>query len=89
MSFLVEQYSFFVVRALSGVAGACLVPSSYRLIATTFPPGERSRAYTIYGMMGSIANVTSTIIAGVISLIPLGGQMAPWRWLFRIIAVFW
>lgn len=84
LSFLTDQYSFFVFRALAGVAGSSLVPSAYRLIASTFPENERSRAYTLYGTTGSIANVTGTIIAGVIALITDEGQMRNWRWFFRI-----
>ena len=82
-SFLVDRFSFFIVRALTGIAGAALVPSAYRLIASVFPPEERSLAYTLYGMTGSVANVTGTIIAGVFELIPSTGQMAGWRWFFR------
>jgi MFS family permease len=86
LSFLTDAYAFFVIRALQGVAAASVVPSAYRLIACTFPPAERQRAYTLYGMTGSIANVTATIIAGVIDLIPSGGQMRSWRWFLRIVA---
>lgn len=88
LSFLKDRYSFFVLRALTGVAGACVVPAAYRLIAEVFPPGEqRGRAYTIYGMTGSLANVSGTIIAGVFELIPNGGQMTAWRWFFRMVAL--
>lgn len=82
-SFLVERFSFFTFRALAGIAGAALVPSAYRLIASVFPPEERSLAYTLYGMTGSIANVTGTLIAGVFELIPAQGQLAGWRFFFR------
>lgn len=43
-------------------------------------------AYTLYGMTGSIANVSGTIIAGLFELIPTNGQMAGWRWFFRVVA---
>ncbi|OCF39351.1 hypothetical protein I317_06836 [Kwoniella heveanensis CBS 569] len=88
LSFLNDKISFFVIRALSGIAAASLVPTSYRLIAQIFSatPEERAWAYTIYGMTGSIANVTGTIIAGLIDYIPNGGQMRSWRWFFRIVA---
>jgi MFS family permease len=87
LSFLTDRFAFFVVRALQGIAAAALVPSAYRLISCTFPPAERQKAYTLYGMTGSIANVSGTIIAGVIDLIPNGGQMRSWRWFFRIVSV--
>lgn len=89
LSFLTDKYAFFVFRGFSGVAAAALVPSAYRLIGLTFPPEQRSMAYTLYGMTGSIANVTGTLIAGVIALIPrdLGTQMVDWRWFFRLITI--
>lgn len=91
-SFLTSFYAFFVFRAFLGIAAASLVPSAYRLIAFVFRDNEkeRTRAYTIYGMTGSIANVTGTIIAGVVGLIREGGQqMQAYRWFFRIVAVAW
>lgn len=89
LSFLVEKYTFFIFRGLSGVAAAALVPSAYRLIGLTFPPEKLAVAYTLYGMTGSIANVTGTLIAGVIALIPrdVSTQMVDWRWFFRLIAL--
>lgn len=87
LSFLVDAYAFFVLRAFAGIAGSALVPSAYRLIASTFPAGkERDRAYTLYGMTGSIANSSGTVIAGVVGLINGSGQMENWRWFFRITA---
>jgi MFS family permease len=86
LSFLTDQYSFLVLRAFAGVAGSALVPSAYRLIASNFPEEERGRAYTLYGMTGSIANALGVIIAGVIGAIEGTGQMRNWRWFFRIVA---
>lgn len=89
LSFLTEQYSFLIFRAFAGMAGSALVPSAYRLIASNFPEEERGRAYTMYGMTGSIANVMGVIFAGVIGAIEGTGQMRNWRWFFRIVAVLW
>lgn len=87
LSFLTNAYAFYILRAMAGIAGSALVPSAYRLIAATFPEGpERSRAYTLYGMTGSIANSTGTVVAGIIGLIHQNGQMENWRWFFRICA---
>jgi MFS family permease len=89
ISFITNRYAFFVLRGIAGVAAAALVPTAYRLIGIAFPLEKRSKAYTLYGMTGSIANVTGTIIAGVVALIPRdqGVQMVEWRWFFRIVAV--
>ena len=67
------------------MAASALVPSAYRLIASNFPENERGRAYTMYGMTGSIANVLGVIIAGVIGAIQGTGQLSNWRWFFRIV----
>jgi EmrB/QacA subfamily drug resistance transporter len=65
-------------RAVQGVAGALLVPSTLALIMDTFPVSERA---------GAIGSWTAwTGIATVIG--PLGGgaliQLASWRWIFAI-----
>lgn len=80
--------SFFIFRALAGIAGATLIPASFRLIAYVFTDeNERSLAYTIFSMSGTIANVTGTLIAGFVQFITAHGQMAGWRWFFRILAI--
>jgi EmrB/QacA subfamily drug resistance transporter len=65
-------------RAVQGVAGALLVPSSLALITATFPGDERG---------GAIGSWTAwTGMAFVIG--PLGGgaliEFASWRWIFAI-----
>lgn len=66
ISFLKDKYSFFVLRALAGIAGSCLVPSAYRLITHVFEPQELAYAFTVYGISGSLASVSGMIVAGFI-----------------------
>lgn len=87
ISFMPGKYEFFVLRALSGIAGAALIPAAFRLIVAVFEPHELGKAFTIYGMAGALANVTGIIVAGFVEYIPNGGQMRAWRWFFRILAV--
>ncbi|KAK4684076.1 hypothetical protein P7C73_g6131, partial [Tremellales sp. Uapishka_1] len=87
ISFLPEKFSFFIVRAFAGIAGAALVPSSYRLIVQVFEPHELRQAFLIFGFIGPIASATGTMVAGVLELIPTQGQMIAWRWFFRIMAI--
>jgi EmrB/QacA subfamily drug resistance transporter len=65
-------------RALQGVAGALLVPSSLAVIVATFPEHERGPAIGTWTAFGAIAAVVG----------PLGGglllQVASWRWVFLI-----
>lgn len=87
ISFLPDKYSFFVLRAISGIAGAALIPAAYRLISAVFEPHELGKAFTLFGMSGALANVTGIIIAGFVEYIPTHGQGAPWRWFFRILGI--
>ena len=65
-------------RALQGVAGALLVPSTLAIIVATFPPDERGAAIGTWTAWTGI----STVIG------PLGGglliEAASWRWIFLI-----
>ena len=65
-------------RALQGVAGALLVPSTLAIIMATFPPNERASAIGTWTAWAGI----STVIG------PLGGgalvDAASWRWIFLI-----
>lgn len=85
-SFLPEKFSFFILRALAGLAGGGLVPASFRLITLVFDKHELNQAFTLFGASGSLANVSGILVAGVVQLIPGQGQMIAWRWFFRILS---
>jgi EmrB/QacA subfamily drug resistance transporter len=65
-------------RALQGVAGALLTPSSLAVIVATFPEEERGPAIGTWTAFGAVAAVIG----------PLGGGLllavASWRWVFLI-----
>ena len=65
-------------RAVQGVAGALLVPSSLALILDTFEPGERAAAIGTWTAWTGVATVIG----------PLGGgalvEATSWRWIFLI-----
>ena len=66
------------MRALQGVAGALLVPSSLAVIVNTFPRDERGGAIGSWTAWGAIAGVLGPLAGG--ELLAIGS----WRWLFII-----
>jgi EmrB/QacA subfamily drug resistance transporter len=65
-------------RALQGIAGALLTPSSLAVIVGTFPERERGPAIGTWTAWGTIAGALGPLIAGVIL------NVASWRWIFVI-----
>jgi EmrB/QacA subfamily drug resistance transporter len=65
-------------RALQGVAGALLTPSSLAVIVATFPERERGPAIGTWTAWGTIAGALGPLVAGLIL------NVASWRWIFVI-----
>jgi EmrB/QacA subfamily drug resistance transporter len=65
-------------RALQGIAGALLTPSSLAVIVAIFPERERSRAIGTWTAWGTIAGALGPLVAGLIL------NVASWRWIFVI-----
>ena len=65
-------------RALQGVAGALLTPSSLAVIVATFDDDERGAAIGTWTAFGAIANVIGPLAGGELLAV------ASWRWLFLI-----
>jgi EmrB/QacA subfamily drug resistance transporter len=65
-------------RALQGIAGALLTPSSLALIVATFPERERGAAIGTWTAWGTIASALGPLVAG--ELLSVGS----WRWIFVI-----
>jgi len=65
-------------RALQGVAGALLTPSSLAVIVATFSDDERGAAIGTWTAFGAIANVIGPLVGGELLAI------ASWRWLFLV-----
>ncbi len=63
-------------RALQGVAGALLVPSSLAVIVNTFPEQERGPAIGTWTAWGAIAGVLGPLAGGELL------DIASWRWIF-------
>ncbi len=65
-------------RALQGIAGALLVPSSLAVIVNTFPAQERGGAIGTWTAWGAIAGVLGPLAGGELL------ALASWRWIFVI-----
>jgi EmrB/QacA subfamily drug resistance transporter len=65
-------------RALQGVAGALLTPSSLAVIVSTFPERERGPAIGTWTAWGTIAGALGPLVAG--GILAVGS----WRWIFVI-----
>jgi EmrB/QacA subfamily drug resistance transporter len=65
-------------RAVQGVAGALLVPSSLAVIVNTFPADERGRAIGSWTAWGGIATVLGPLAGGELL------ALASWRVIFLI-----
>ncbi len=65
-------------RALEGVAGALLIPSSLAVIVATFPEDERGGAIGTWTAFGAVAAAIGPLGGGL--LLGIGS----WRWIFLI-----
>ena len=65
-------------RAVQGVAGALLVPSTLALIIDTFSERQRAAAIGSWTAWTGIATVLGPLVGGVLV------QVASWRWIFVV-----
>ncbi|WWD20594.1 hypothetical protein CI109_105070 [Kwoniella shandongensis] len=81
ISFMTDQYAFFVLRAISGLLAVLTIPSSINMIIQMYPdPAEQGKKLALFGMAGALANTIALVLAGVFLL-------ANWRWYFRFITI--
>jgi EmrB/QacA subfamily drug resistance transporter len=70
--------TLIAARALQGVAGALLTPSSLAIIAAAFSERERGAAIGSWTAWGGIAVIVGPLVGGVLV------DQASWRWIFAI-----
>ncbi|PON22086.1 hypothetical protein TGAM01_v208960 [Trichoderma gamsii] len=75
--FMRSVITLSVMRALSGIGGALIVPNAIALLTITFPPG-RTRNITV-GFFGATAPMGATLGSLMAGLFV---QLLPWKWLF-------
>jgi EmrB/QacA subfamily drug resistance transporter len=67
-----------IARALQGVGGALLVPSSLAIIIATFKGPEQSKAIGTWTAWLSVATVAGPLLGGLILAV------VSWRWIFAV-----
>lgn len=66
-----------VMRALTGIGGAFMVPNALALLTINFPPGKmRNITVGFFGAMAPIGAAGGGVFAGFFV------QLTPWKWLF-------
>ncbi|HEY1653358.1 MAG TPA: MFS transporter [Acidimicrobiales bacterium] len=72
-----------IARTVQGAFGALLAPSVLALLTTTFTdPGERGRAFGIYGAIAGAGGALGLLLGGVLT------SYASWRWTLFVNLVF-
>ena len=72
-----------IARTIQGAFGALLAPSVLALLTTTFTdPGERGRAFGIYGAIAGAGGALGLLLGGILT------SYASWRWTLFVNLVF-
>ena len=72
-----------IARSVQGAFGALLAPSVLALLTTTFTdPGERGRAFGIYGAIAGAGGALGLLLGGILT------SYASWRWTLFVNLVF-
>ncbi len=81
---LVTNYhQLLIVRAMSGLGLACLMPGAFSLIADHYAPEERGKALGVLGFLGTLGVVGGVLALGWIVQVPTLG----WRWGFILLGL--
>ncbi|GAA2121895.1 MFS transporter [Streptomyces synnematoformans] len=72
-----------IARALQGAFGALLAPSALSLLTTTFTdPGERAKAFSVYGAVSGAGGAIGLLLGGVLT------EYLDWRWTLYVNLAF-
>jgi MFS family permease len=75
--FMKSVITLSVMRGLSGIGGALIVPNAIALLTITFPPGKmRNITVGFFGATAPMGATLGSLMAGLFV------QLTPWKWLF-------
>ncbi len=81
--FSVDFTMLVIARTIQGAFGALLAPSVLALLTTTFTdPGERGRAFGLYGAIAGAGGALGLLLGGILT------SYASWRWTLFVNLVF-
>lgn len=76
-SFCNNFLAFNIVRGVTGIGGAFILPNAVATIGITFPPGKlRNLCLGVFGAAAPMGGYLGAVCAGIFT------ELTPWRWLF-------
>ncbi len=69
-------------RVLQGVGGAMMTPQTLAIVPALFPPHERGRAFSLFGLTAGLATVSGPLLGGLLIDADLFGL--GWRPIFLV-----
>jgi len=74
--------ALILARLLQGLAAAAMMPQALASIHALFPPRERGRALSIYGIAVGLSSIVGQLLGGALVVADIGGL--GWRLIFLI-----
>lgn len=69
ISFMTNEYAFYVLRAISALLAVLTIPASINMIVQMYPePEVQAKKLALFGMSGALANTIALVLAGVFLL---------------------
>ncbi|WP_316358229.1 DHA2 family efflux MFS transporter permease subunit [Devosia sp.] len=80
---LAPNIEFLIIaRVIQGLAGAAMTPQVMAIATVTFPPHERSQAFSLFGLSAGLAAVCGPLLGGVLISANLFGM--DWQPIFLV-----
>ncbi|OBT77547.1 hypothetical protein VF21_04575 [Pseudogymnoascus sp. 05NY08] len=80
--FMKSVLTLSVMRGLSGIGGALIVPNAIAMLTITFPPGKiRNITVGFFGATAPMGATLGSLLSGLFV------QLLPWNWLFFFLAM--